>query len=483
MSQFGALLRDSYRQSLDRKILIVLLLLAVVPVIFCFGISFESEPLELRIAEMARGLNQFRFQLGLAHTSTSHGVAFEVGPVRAVQDGDGWPEDVRSGHAFDLRFESANGVDELARSWRRLEDERANWGRPRGDRSTKPRGRRAGSSPPEAPDEDGAEDGAEDSPPRGARGVEVPPLSTAERVGFLEDRFRALGFDRVRVRAEPPSPGDSGAEAPAAFRIAVAAGRLLEVSGSHKLRLLFGAFEIPLEDVSVAAFVVQLQLGLSDVFIGFIVMLIALSTTGGFVPDMVQKGTLDLILARPIGRTRLLLYKYVGGLWFVGLVAVFLVGGCWLGLALRTGFTSPWFLFSIVTLLATFAVLYSVSVLLGVLTRSAGLASLAAIGVWGASSVVVGLRHSIHAMFGRDEVPALLDTAIRVAYAILPKTKDLSLLNTYMVSRANLSESAYGREIALAVPDVDWVYSIGTTGLFTAAMLGIAVWFFRRKDY
>jgi len=206
-------------------------------------------------------------------------------------------------------------------------------------------------------------------------------------------------------------------------------------------------------------------------------------TCSSFVPNMLQKGMIDLILARPLGRMRILLYKYLGGVWFVFVLASFLIGGCWLGLSLRTSYFNPWFLATILTVTAIFAVLYSVAVLFGVLTRSGGLSALIAIGVWGLSSTILGVREALKLMLRPEDVPRSVKTALDVAYAILPKTKDIGELNTFFLSRSHLSPEALRRIIPENAIDVDWLYSFGTTGLFTAAMLGLAIWIFRRRDY
>ena len=55
--------------------------------------------------------------------------------------------------------------------------------------------------------------------------------------------------------------------------------------------------------------------------------------TGFFIPNMLRKGTLDLLLVKPISRWTLLLYKYVGGLSFIFLNAAVAVIGIWRSLA------------------------------------------------------------------------------------------------------------------------------------------------------
>ena len=64
------------------------------------------------------------------------------------------------------------------------------------------------------------------------------------------------------------------------------------------------------------------------------------------------------------------------------------VGGCWLGFTVSSGYSSPGFLLSIPAMLLAFAMLHAVSTLVGVVTRSTGVAALFAIGVWFMSSMV-----------------------------------------------------------------------------------------------
>jgi len=256
-----------------------------------------------------------------------------------------------------------------------------------------------------------------------------------------------------------------------------------ELCGASRIKLLYGAINTPLLQRSVAEMVVFIELRMANVFGGFIGVLVAIMACSGFVPSMLQKGTLDLVLARPIGRGRLLLFKYVGGLWFVFILATVLIGGCWLAITVRTGYANPWFLATIVTITAVFGVIYSVSVLVGVLTRSGTLAALLAIFVWGTSEVLIAIRHGLKTMYMGQAVPAWLQNTLEVLYGLAPKTGDLIALNTHFLSRSHLSEAAYQRTFAGQVPKIEWAWSLGTTAAFTAAMLLLAVWFFRRKDY
>ena len=75
-----------------------------------------------------------------------------------------------------------------------------------------------------------------------------------------------------------------------------------------------------------------------------------------------------------------------------------------------------------------------------------------------------------------------LVTTVEAAYTVLPKIKDLDAMNRLALSQGHLSDHARARSFG-QLPEIDWVFSLGTTAAFTAVMLGLAVWLFRRRDY
>ncbi len=332
MRQLAAILGDSLREAIDRKSLLVLLVLSLLPILFCFGLSFERESLEqvlTRQFDEVRTVSHRRWQI-------SQPLAHEAPSVEPIAADDGWPPSVYGGLEATVRFPDPKQLDALADKWRDAQ-------------------KQAGESPPDW----------------GTR---------AKSVVFLEERFREMGWDRVAARVRP--------EDPTMFEIAVLSEHPATLQGAFGASFLFGAFHLPLRRISVAVLVTGIQITLAQVCVGFFGMLVALLSCAGFVPNMLQKGTLDLVLARPLSRSTLLIGKYLGGLWYVALIAAFLIGGCWVGLAARSGYTAPAFLLTIPSLLLTFAALHAVSTLVGVMTRSSGLAALLACGTWGVSTVV-----------------------------------------------------------------------------------------------
>jgi ABC-type transport system involved in multi-copper enzyme maturation permease subunit len=198
---------------------------------------------------------------------------------------------------------------------------------------------------------------------------------------------------------------------------------------------------------------------------GALGMVFCVSATAFFVPRMLEKGSADIVFSKPVSRLRLMLSRYVAGLMFVTILAILLVGGVYLGLAVTSGFHDSSFLWSALTLVYLYALLHSVSLLVGVLTRSTVATILIAIvffwgtgcvhTVWKVRSFV---RDSQVSESMRDLAPEeraasdgdedenlpgivrfLLDT-FDVAHYVLPKTSDAPFVSRKL--RNMISEPA-----------------------------------------
>jgi ABC-type transport system involved in multi-copper enzyme maturation permease subunit len=442
MRQLRAILMDSLYESLDRKALVVVLGLSVILIVFVAGISFETETQEAILERQARSLSMLSRGHGFGLFGPS--VECRTSDIGLVGNNEGWHGELAGGRAVTLTFTGRGALDQLVRRWRAFEA------------YTKERGR-------------------EPNSPRREPPADESKVTPEDRVAFLEARFARMGYGWTQAQLLT--------EQPLAYRVAVRTDYPHELTSASRLKMLYGALDVPLWEISVAETVVRMQLLMANLFAGFLGIVVAVMACSGFVPSMLQKGTLDLVLARPIGRGRLLLYKYAGGLWFVFIASSFLIGGSWLAITLRTGYANPWFLATIVTITAVFAVIYSVAVLVGVLTRSGTVSALVALAVWGTSSTMVAIKHNLRLLYRGQPVPEWLQTTLDVLYGMAPKTSDLTSLNDYFLSRSHLSEAAYQRAFAGQIPKVDWLWSLGTTAAFTAAMLALAIWLFRRRDY
>ena len=104
--------------------------------------------------------------------------------------------------------------------------------------------------------------------------------------------------------------------------------------------------------------------------LGFILVFLGILVTASIIPDMLQPGSLHLLLSKPISRTVLLLAKFLGGCAFVLLCVTQLVIGLYLIAGLRLDIWNPRLLLCIPVSMFLFSVFYSVSVLAGLRWRS-----------------------------------------------------------------------------------------------------------------
>lgn len=135
------------------------------------------------------------------------------------------------------------------------------------------------------------------------------------------------------------------------------------------------------------------------IWLSWVAVILGLISTAGMIPDLIQGGTIESTLSRPIGRVRLLLTKFVGGLLFMTLqvfvfsLLVFLVIG------IRGKSWAPEVFIAVPVVVAMFSYLFAVCVLLGLVTRSTIAALLLTLLFWMIVFVVNtgdGIAVSIH---------------------------------------------------------------------------------------
>jgi len=128
-------------------------------------------------------------------------------------------------------------------------------------------------------------------------------------------------------------------------------------------------------------------------------MIFCVAATAFFVPRMLERGSADMLLSKPVSRATMLLSRYVSGILFVGLLTATLVVGMYLGFLVFSGYSDPGVLWGAVTLVYLFAIVHAVTILSGVVTRSTVASTLIALVFFmGTGCVHKGwrIRHWIH---------------------------------------------------------------------------------------
>ncbi|MCS6976899.1 MAG: ABC transporter permease [Gemmatales bacterium] len=255
-----------------------------------------------------------------------------------------------------------------------------------------------------------------------------------------------------------------------------------EIFQSHELVILFGLHKTEML-FPVGGTVTAIQVAIVDYLAGWVGVTIAVICTAGFVPNMMRKGSIDLLLVRPIPRPILLLYKYLGGLLFVALNAAFLVGASWVVFGFTMNNWNPWYLASVGVLMFYFAVLYSLSVLIGVLTQSSLAAILVTLGFWIFMAVVNMVYVLAHDDRSQIQFPQYVVTALDAIHFVMPRLSDLSALNQRALLEANGMSGVLNQELRQAALRFSWTEALATSFGFIVVMLGLACWRFTRRDY
>lgn len=219
--------------------------------------------------------------------------------------------------------------------------------------------------------------------------------------------------------------------------------------------------------------------------------LVALIATGGVVPQLMRRGQIDLLCARPVTRSQVVLGNFLGGLVFVSLLGAVLVVGSWLALMTRGMVLSPIYLLNALVIPAQYAVVYALAVFFGFIVRSASGAILLTLFVW-FMGFVITLMHSNRVKRIEDgtELPAVLDgvfgQVVDGLYLLLPKVGELDWISNQILFSLMEDEGfsqfivAYARKSASLPPD--WWILGGTSVGLIALLLFASTLYLKRRD-
>jgi ABC-type transport system involved in multi-copper enzyme maturation permease subunit len=224
--------------------------------------------------------------------------------------------------------------------------------------------------------------------------------------------------------------------------------------------------------------VVFLQTVLAKWGVGAVGLLLVLLWTSGFLPEFLDPRAATVLLAKPVPRWSLLAGKYLGVLAFVAFQASVFVGGTWLALGLATDVWHPAYLLTVPLLVTEFAVLYSVSALLAVWTRSTVVCIFGTLLFWALCSSIDVSRHAAATAEGGA---AKARPALEAAYWVLPKPADVVLLLDGVLQSDRHFQGPPAQQAMQKAVDPE--LSLLTSLLFTGAVLGLAGRRFVTREY
>ena len=195
---------------------------------------------------------------------------------------------------------------------------------------------------------------------------------------------------------------------------------------------------------------------------------LALFITSNMIPRLCVEGWVDLLLAQPISRSTLIVGRALGAITVVSFNIAYLIIGSWMLLRWKTGFGNAGFLLAGAVIIFAFAVCYSAMVLVGVMTRSSPVSSIAGLFVWVSGHILYffhtypAWRTTLRAGWPRNTGTVVTESL----YWTLPKSQDLGRMAV---------DAARGEAIGI----VPILYSIP----FAIGCMVLACWWFGRRDY
>lgn len=188
-------------------------------------------------------------------------------------------------------------------------------------------------------------------------------------------------------------------------------------------------------------------------------ILLALFASASLFPDLQSDGRVELLLSKPIGRTHAL-FGHLLGVWSaIGVLTIYLLGGVWIIMSLKTGVWNPRFLLSLLLVVGMFAVMYGAVILMGVWTESTALGLIVSYGLI-FLSMVLAAADQIGPALGPVSRPIFWGL-----YHTLPNFTEVTQI---------VSTLAEGKTVT------SWYPVFSSLGFGAAAYTVTGVWFARR---
>ena len=190
-------------------------------------------------------------------------------------------------------------------------------------------------------------------------------------------------------------------------------------------------------------------------------ILLALFATGGLIASMLERGQVDLLLTKPLSRSKILIGRLLGVSVVMLALLTYLLGAVWLVMSIKTGVWNPRFLIAIGIVFIMFMVLYSLITITSVWTGSAPLSLILTFGLLFATLIL-----AIEPL--RDQITQPGRSLVIAFYNVLPKFVDVG---AYIVP-----------QLVSGQPVESWSPLVSSLAFGIIAYAG-AFWLFQRKDF
>src|SRR3990172_9106113 len=220
------------------------------------------------------------------------------------------------------------------------------------------------------------------------------------------------------------------------------------------------------------------QKGFLDISWALIVFF-SLVSTASFIPSMLEKGTIDLLISKPVSRFTILLSKYLGAVLFMFLSMVFLLGSIWLILSAKSGYWDFQFLIAIPLITLAFAVMYSINVFIGLTTQSTIISILVNFFLIFVLCPILSIREGLIFTFVKNTG---VQFVFNFLYWVFPKPGEIKDIASSLIVDKKIDFWSTSINMEAGDFTASWMALI-TSLIFFIALFSYSAYYFSKKDY
>jgi ABC-type transport system involved in multi-copper enzyme maturation permease subunit len=189
-------------------------------------------------------------------------------------------------------------------------------------------------------------------------------------------------------------------------------------------------------------------------------MFLSIFSVVGFIPSLLEKGNIDLLLSKPISRGQIIWGKFLGGTAMVFANVFYAVFMLYLLIGFKFDEWGLSFILVAFTITLAFAAIYSVIILLGILWENSTFSLIVSYLIFFVFSPLLGSLQNMQEANLKNVVLTLL-------YYIVPQTSDISSITTKLV----LGNYNFG------------IAPLVVSSLYIIILINISIYIFNKKDY
>lgn len=203
-------------------------------------------------------------------------------------------------------------------------------------------------------------------------------------------------------------------------------------------------------------------------------LLIGIFAVAGLIPSLLEKGTAELYLSKPISRPVLLLARAFGATTGIGINILYFAIGILLVFGIKIGVWHWPFVLSSLMIAVTFCFYFSVVTLTGVLTKSQGVSIIVAFMFTFFSGILAAREELLFPLWENS----IYRSVLHGIYYLTPQLHDM-MENSFRLVGTNPLDRAVRLQAPQAFTITPFVYSF----LSASGWYALSAWRFSKQDY